>query len=150
MKAAQIIFFTSSVVLFSCNDSIKSKLDSNLINNPNQPGTENIDYNNLPTLEFDTTEHDFGAIKEGSRPQYVFHFKNKGVAGLIISDVHPSCGCTTPSWPHDVIKPDGEGDINVEFNSTGKSGEFRKTIMVTANTFPNKTVLVITGTVYPK
>lgn len=145
------IFFIAGIFCFSsCKPSSDQKLDSDLVTNPNEPDNKNIDVTNLPVIKFDTTEHDFGAIKEGEKPTFTFYFVNAGKSNLIISDVHPSCGCTSPSWPHGVIKPKQGDGIKIEFNSKGKSGEFRKTIMVTANTFPNKTVLVITGTVYPQ
>ena len=141
-----ILFLLSTI---ACNNS-NGNLDSDLINNPNMPGGDKVDLSNLPAITFDTTEHDFGTLTEGDVPEYTFHFTNTGKSNLIISEVHPSCGCTTPDWPKDLIKPGQPGEIHVKFNSKGKSGEFRKSIVVTANTYPNKTILYITGTVYPK
>ena len=49
-----------------------------------------------PKIAFDDESHNFGTIKEGLIAEYTFKFKNTGDQPLILKDVRPSCGCTTP------------------------------------------------------
>ncbi len=99
------------------------------------------------TVEFGDTKHDYGVIEQGEKVGHVFTFKNTGNEPLVLSNVKPSCGCTTPKWTKEPIAPGEAGEIHVEFDSKGKSGKQTKTVTVTANTDPAKTVLTITGEV---
>lgn len=85
------------------------------------------------TIQFDTTKHNFGTIKEGDKVKYAYHFKNIGNNPLLISNVSASCGCTVPSFPKEPIAPGGDGSIEVEFNSKGKEGHQTKNVMIYSN-----------------
>ena len=50
------------------------------------------------TITFDKTIVDYGTIKKGSDGNREFVVKNTGEKPLIISNVKPACGCTTPTW----------------------------------------------------
>jgi len=153
---SRTIFFIGVIGLafFSCKQTETketpkkdSVLSGNLIKNPNTlTGTEE----KLPELTFETTSHDFGKMNEGDKVEYDFRFTNTGEAPLLISDVKASCGCTTPDWPRGVIKAGASDVIKVVFNSQGHPGTFSKGIVVTANTYPNQTLLKITGVVFKK
>jgi hypothetical protein len=66
---------------------------------------------------------------------------------LIISEVKPSCGCTTPEWSKDPILPGKSAQIKVGYN-TGIKGSFNKLIEVYSNDPQNnRSVLYIKGTV---
>ncbi|MBL0308670.1 MAG: DUF1573 domain-containing protein [Bacteroidetes bacterium] len=101
------------------------------------------------SIKFDRLTHDFGRIADGSKVKTKFKFTNTGKVALIISGAQGSCGCTVPQWPRDPIKPGETGEIDVEFDSSGKSGETSKTVTVGANTDPASTVLTIKATVIP-
>lgn len=104
--------------------------------------------NNLPKLTFENTDFNFGIIIEGEVVRHTYKFKNTGKSDLIISDVHPSCGCTTSKeFTKEPIKPDGEGEITVEFDSQNRAGDVKKSISVTTNAKPNRSVLYILGEV---
>lgn len=109
--------------------------------------TETVPTGPLTAVEFAETKHDYGMIEAGEKVAYTFEFKNTGNEPLVLSNVKPSCGCTTPSWTKEPIAPGDMGSIDVEFDSKGKSGKQTKTVTVTANTDPAKTVLTITGDV---
>lgn len=94
-------------------------------------------------MDFAEEEYDFGEMNEGDKVKHVFTFTNTGEEPLVISNARGSCGCTVPKWPKEPIAPGGEGEINVEFNSAGKSGPQQKTVTITANTVPENTVLTI-------
>ena len=96
-----------------------------------------------PKMKFDKEVHDFGKITQGDRVTCVFKFTNVGGNDLIISSANGSCGCTVPDYPKQAIRPGEDGDINVQFNSEGKSGIVSKTVTLVTNCEPNTTVLTI-------
>ncbi len=99
------------------------------------------------TMEFAETEFNFGKVKAGEKVQHVYKFKNTGKEPLVISNAKGSCGCTVPEWPKEPIGVGEEGEILVEFNSKGKSGNQAKTVTITANTDPPQTLIQIKGEV---
>jgi hypothetical protein len=126
----------------------QNALNGDIVKNPNTLEGNNAE--KLPELTFETLDHDFGKVTEGEKVEYDFKFTNTGEAPLIISEVKASCGCTTPFWPKGVIKPSGSDVIKVVYNSTGRPGQFSKGIVVTSNTYPNQTILKISGVVFSK
>ena len=136
--------------LAACN-SDKHSGDTDLIKNPasTKPLTHE-DSVNMPIIAFDTLAHNFGDIKEGDVPAFEFVFTNKGKSNLLISSVSATCGCTTPYWPKEIIKPGASDKIKVTYDSKGREGQFRKGVIVTANTYPSVTRLTISGTVIPE
>lgn len=95
----------------------------------------------LPSFEWEAIEHDFGTISEGEKVTHLYKFKNTGEVPLIIESVRPSCGCTAPNWTKEPIPVGGEGTVEVVFDSKGKPNAQNKTVTVTANTWPQSTVL---------
>jgi len=85
------------------------------------------------TMVFTDTKHSFGTINEGDVVKFAYHFKNTGQHPLLITRTDVSCGCTTPSFPKEPIAPGGEGDILVQFNSSGKKGHQQKNVLVHSN-----------------
>ena len=68
-------------------------------------------------ITFLEPEHDFGQIEEnGGNVSHTFEFINEGDSPLVILSVKPSCGCTTPDWSKDPIKPGSKGYIVAEYN----------------------------------
>jgi hypothetical protein len=102
------------------------------------------------TVKFLSTEHDFGLVKEGEKVVYVYEVLNTGDAGLLLQSVTPSCGCTMPKYDKKPIRPGKKGSIEVVFDTTGRPGMQRKTIIVVTNTEPPNTVLSFTCEVIPK
>jgi hypothetical protein len=98
-------------------------------------------------ISFFEKEHDFGLIVEGEMVGHTFKFTNTGSAPLKILDARASCGCTVPEWTKEPIAPGGEGQLEVKYNSSGKSGVISKTVTVLANTEPKETVLEIKANV---
>ncbi|RZJ35690.1 MAG: DUF1573 domain-containing protein [Chryseobacterium sp.] len=99
------------------------------------------------TISFDKTTFDYGNVKAGADGHRFFTVKNTGDKPLIISDVKPSCGCTTPEWSKDPILPGKSAQIKVGYN-TGIKGAFNKLIEVYSNDpANNRSVLYIKGNV---
>ena len=128
-------------------EAVETKITTDLINNPATAGTTVIDEANAAKFEFEQTVMEFGEISQGEKVKRMFKFTNVGKSDLIISDAKGSCGCTVPVWPKKPIAPGEESEIEVVFDSNGKSGNQNKTVTLIANTVPNTMVLAIKGTV---
>jgi hypothetical protein len=86
-----------------------------------------------PMIQFDSMEYDFGKAATGELVKHVFTVTNSGSETLEISNVHPSCGCTTAGDWSRQIDPGRKGTIPIQFNSARYSGAVTKTIDVTSN-----------------
>lgn len=129
------------LLLFSCSNN-DGKLPGDVVRNPiTADGKEDED--KLPVIRFEKTEHDFGKVLQGESVTYSFRFENTGKSDLVISEVSTSCGCTVPKFPKKAVKPGEENWLRVTFDSENRKGIQKKSIVVLANTQPNKTVLWI-------
>lgn len=108
-----------------------------------QPLAPEVKPEEAATIEFKENVFDFGTLTAGEKASHVFKFKNTSNNPLIISNAQGSCGCTVPKWPREPIAPGGEGEIQVEFDSKGKSGPQAQSVTLTANTLPGQTRLDI-------
>ena len=111
---------------------------------------ESVPSGPVTTMEFTEKTHEFGTINEGDVVEHTFAFTNTGEAPLIIQDARATCGCTIPKKPEGPVAPGESSEIQVRFNSQGKSGMQNKTITITANTEPTTTQLFIKAEVTPK
>ncbi|NTW31343.1 MAG: DUF1573 domain-containing protein [Bacteroidetes bacterium] len=139
--------FICIVLLFaiSCkngNNSADQALSADIVNNPNTSNGDS-DTSKLPKFSFSEDVHDFGQIIQGEKVSFSYKFKNVGKSDMIITDAKGSCGCTVADYPKIPIKPNGEGTIDVTFNSEGKKGFQNKTITIVANTQPSTKILTI-------
>jgi hypothetical protein len=104
-----------------------------------------------PRLQFLNKEHDFGVFKEeDGRQTFNFILTNTGDSALVITNVVPSCGCTTPEWTKSPIPPKGQGKVTAIYDPVGRPGVFNKTLTVQSNAEPALVVLVIKGEVKPR
>lgn len=101
-------------------------------------------------LKFEKETHDFGTFAEGVIASYEFVVKNVGDKPVVIAQVQPSCGCTTPEWTKDPIMPGKTGVIKAMYNSNGRPGPFHKSISVVSNAATPNAVIFIKGEVGPK
>lgn len=127
--------------LFSC-ESNDNKINASLVNNP--ASADGINKNmSTPAIKFEKTEHDFGKILQGEQVSYTFKFKNVGNAPLIITSIEKTCGCTSPEYSSQPIKPGENGKITITYDSKGHKGFQNKRLVVKANTNPSETILRI-------
>ncbi len=96
---------------------------------------------------FNDYEHHFGKVSQGEKLAYVFRFENQGTGSLIIASVTASCGCTVPKYDRKPVTPGNSGNIEVVFNTEGRSGMQTKTITVKSNAKPQVVLLKITAEV---
>ena len=114
------------------------------------PAAEEKPEGPLATMQFESTDHDFGTIKQGDVVVHTYKFKNTGEAPLIIQSAQGSCGCTVPEWSKEPIPVGGTGFVTAKFDSQGKQDVQSKTVTVSANTFPKQTVLKFKAMVLAK
>lgn len=119
-------------------------------NHDHSGGNPHITDNGASSLKpenmlFSQDSHDFGTIPEGPAAEYEFKFKNTGNEPIVISKVHASCGCTTPSYSKEPVKPGETGTVKAVYNTQGRPSPFNKSITVISNA--GTKVLVIKGTV---
>lgn len=140
-----ILITLLSFSIFSCKEK-ERKVTTDMLNFPQTAnGQKEMD---LPVISFDSTTYNFGEIAIGEKVKHTFKFRNTGSAPLVITDVKPSCGCTSlKDWPKDPIKAGEAGQISVEFNSDGFPGDISKSIMVHTNAVPKDVFLKLEGKV---
>lgn len=112
-----------------------------------QGSRQPLENKNQAEIVFVEESHDFGTIKEGTLATKEFKFKNTGKEPLIITNASASCGCTTPEWPKEPIRPGATGVIKVVYNSQGRPGAFQKSVTVQSNAKTSMKVLIIRGNV---
>lgn len=152
-----VLIWFSFLVLTGCqkveeqqnNQSLiqSEKQENGSVNGNTSNSAETNETTKLTKIEFEKDNHDFGLIKEGEKVSHVFKFKNVGTEPLVIKNVKPACGCTTPNWTKDPVPPGGEGQIEVSFDSQGRTGIQNKSVEVFANTDPEVHTLKFKGEV---
>lgn len=103
---------------------------------------------NAPKFKFETEVLDYGTIEHNANGDREFKFTNVGKEPLIISNAVGSCGCTTPVWPKEPIKPGASAVIKVHY-ATDRVGQFEKTVTLTSNADTPAKVIKIKGVVKP-
>lgn len=105
----------------------------------------------LQELSFSETNHNFGKINETDGPvEFKFVFSNTSSEPITITNVRPSCGCTSSGWTKEEIAPGGQGYISAVYNPTNRPGPFTKSLTVTTTGQQKTLLLRISGQVEPK
>jgi uncharacterized protein YdeI (BOF family) len=100
------------------------------------------------TIKFEKTTHEFGDVEKGAKVSYTFKFTNSGDTELDISDVKPSCGCTTAEMSKTKFAPGESGEIPVTFDTSRFNGPMTKTVNVSSNDEANpKVTLKLVGNI---
>jgi hypothetical protein len=156
MKRILFLCLSAGLIWQSCKNDASGVQEirgegpnASMIRNPvsaDQP----LDTNQMARITYTEHEFDFGTVNEGEVVNHSFKFVNTGKVPLVIQKARSSCGCTIPEWPESAILPGGTGEILAKFNTTGKMNEQKKTIYVTANTWPNETTVALKGIVTPQ
>lgn len=110
-----------------------------------QPGATD---GKVAEITFVKETHDFGNIPQGVPATYEFVFKNTGKTPLIVTNAAASCGCTTPEWTKEPIKPGKTGIIKATYNAASP-GPFTKSVTVVSNAKNSTVLLYLKGDVKP-
>ncbi len=131
MKLLSLSFLL--MLLISCKQAPKNA-NSPVAPSPGVTNPVAIDSSDFTTIAWDSTERNFGNIKEGEKLEAVFTFKNTGDKPLVIQSAKASCGCTVAEYTKEPVAPGGSGEVKGVFDSQGKPGHQQKSIYVYANT----------------
>ncbi|MEO8196687.1 MAG: DUF1573 domain-containing protein [Thermoanaerobaculia bacterium] len=75
---------------------------------------------------------DVGKVAKGEKVKVDFAIRNDGPVELVLTDVHPTCGCTVASFDAK-IAPGAVGKIHAEIDTVDFAGPIAKTITVLSN-----------------
>ncbi len=92
---------------------------------PGQSATHSV-------ISFVEYSYDFGDKSIGADVSHKFEFRNVSKNSIAITEVKASCGCTTPKYATDPIKPGKKGNVEVKYDSK-RAGVFNKTVTVMVN-----------------
>lgn len=140
-------FIVLILAIVACNDKAASKIKLENLEKAHKRDMDNVQ---KAVAVFDTTEYDFGTIKEGDKAKGVFKITNSGNKPLIIYRAKGSCGCTVPEPPKNPIMPGATDTIAFTFDSKGRTGSQSKTIRLKTNTETGSEKLRIKGIVTSK
>jgi len=115
------MFWVLTVFCISCA-SVKS---------PKEVSTSN----DVPIITLEQDTIDLGTLKEGEQKEITIPFSNTGKQDLLI-DIVTSCKCTSIDWPTQAIPPNGNGELQIVFDSSGFEGEVIKVVDIIGNTEP--------------
>jgi len=132
-----LLTITALTALYCSNRAGKDSLNSI---------TESAKNSNVEIL-FREYEHDFGKVSEGEKVACVFTFENRGSADLVIKSAITTCGCTVPKFDNKPVAPGEKGNIEVQFDTSGRNGMQAKTITVKSNASVPAVILKITAEV---
>src|SRR5215216_1722793 len=85
--------------------------------------------NQKAEFKFNEEVHDFGKIAQGKPVTTEFVFTNIGAQPLIITDVHPDCGCTIADYTKTPVKKGEKGFVKATYNAA-VAAPFSKPIRV--------------------
>jgi hypothetical protein len=135
-KIIVISFVLVTIIVSNCNSG---QGQNSAASKTNSAGTS--------VISFREYQHDFGKVAEGEKVSYTFTFDNKGETNLIISSATTTCGCTVPKYEAKPIPPGANGNLEVVFDTSGRSGMQTKTITVKSNATTPVVLLKITAEV---
>lgn len=158
MKLKSILGVAIVFALYSCDKPVNQEVGDSSVAKAEVIETSNTTSaaqtpaeTNAPkayaAFKFEESTHDFGEIKQGDVVKHTFKFTNSGEAPLLISDIKTTCGCTTPKYTREPVQPGETGEIDVQFNSSGKSGKQNKVITIFANTMNQRETISITTSI---
>ena len=82
-------------------------------------------------IRFDKKVHDFGDVLMAEGPvSCTFTFTNIGSRPIVVHNVISSCGCTTPDWTREPVRPGADGVIKATFSNDQGPFPFDKTLTV--------------------
>jgi hypothetical protein len=105
-----------------------------------------VDGGNGIMMEWSSTMHKFGDIPKDVPAPAEFKVKNIGSQPIILEEVRPGCGCTTPAYTQQPILPGETGYVKGTYNAKN-AGAFNKNITVRVKDVADPVMLYLSGTV---
>lgn len=102
-------------------------------------------------ISFDEKVHDFGDVLLSAGPlKWRFNFTNISSKPLVIHNVISSCGCTTPKWQKEPVKPGEKGYVDIIFSNDQGPYPFDKTLTLYVSGVNRPVILRIRGYAHEK
>ncbi|MCR5821247.1 MAG: DUF1573 domain-containing protein [Bacteroidaceae bacterium] len=102
--------------------------------------------NAQPSVRVDNPIVNVGDLLFQTPKQINFEIVNSGNAPLRITDVHPSCGCTSAIWPKQPVEPGQSAQIKATFDAA-MLGTFYKDLAIYSNASDQPTYIAFQGRV---
>lgn len=99
-----------------------------------------------PCLSVTSDVQNVGEIMFQQPKTVTFEIRNSGTQPLVLTSVHPSCGCTQVVWPHEPIAPGATAKIEAVYDAL-LLGTFQKELEVYTNASSEPTYLTLQGRV---
>ncbi|MCK9613567.1 MAG: DUF1573 domain-containing protein [Bacteroidales bacterium] len=143
----------SDTILLVTNDSVnpEKKLSVNATINDDFSKLTPEQRKNAAAIVFTSEILDYGTVKQGETVKQAFEFTNKGKDMLHIRKAVPYReDCKVYLEGKSSLASGESGKISIEFNTTGQTGEQKRTILLTVND-PGKPfiILIIKGKIAP-
>ncbi len=103
-----------------------------------------------PLLRFEEPSRDLGVVDETGGPvRMKFKFQNISDKPVVFVDIHTQCGCFSPAWSTEPVRPGETGVVEAVFDPKGRSGDFLigLTVISTNGDYSRYNTLKINGTV---
>ncbi len=125
LSIAAVIVIIGGVILLNYQQAADSEVNAN--SDPSGPH-----------ITIEPSTYDFGRVKFGDVPEYIFVVKNIGDKDLEINSVSTSCACTKGEMEVSSIAPGEQADLVVSFNPAIHGddtdlGELTRTIYISTN-----------------
>jgi hypothetical protein len=88
---------------------------------------------NIQKAILSVTSFDYGKIKQGSKPSFVFVITNEGKRDVLIRKIKSNCTCMKVNASKDTIPPGGNSQVSLEFDSSNKLGKDSRKVNVFLN-----------------
>lgn len=85
------------------------------------------------TVRFKDSNRHYYAIPQGKKQDVIFKYYNTGENPLAVIEVQSSCGCAKVKYPDRLIEPEGEGAIEIAYDSYKNIGYSQVFITVVMN-----------------
>jgi hypothetical protein len=100
-------------------------------------------------LKWENPDQTFTARPQDKVIVAKFRFTNVGTTSVKITDLHPSCGCTTAFLEKKEYAPGESGEIDARFKFDGRVGNQEKWITVTTDWVPPQPTILRFGVKIP-
>jgi len=97
-------------------------------------------------IKINADTYNFGKIKQGVPVTTFFTVTNVSDKPVVLENVVPSCGCTTPEWNKEPIAPGATSQIKVGYNAAAPMA-FTKDITIRLAGIQEAKIIHITGEV---
>jgi hypothetical protein len=133
-KKKDLGYMTDNITLVT-NDSLMVNKSFDVVANIEEyfPVLSEDEIEIAPKIVFESTNFDFGTAKDGNKLTTSFKFNNTGKSNLNIRKANSNCDCTIVKSSKKDLKPGESGEIQVTFDTSGRTGNQSKFITVYTN-----------------